>query len=498
MFFGSNASSVTRSNLRASLVDGASYGVMVGLGETYFAAFALAIGLGEVAAGLVGSVPLFFGGMAQLISPAAVRWFGLEQRWVVFCGTLQAASLIPIAIAAMFGSISLLWLLVFASLYWASGLATGPAWNTWIERVVPSRLRISYFARRTKWAQATTLAGLVGGGMLLQLAEQGDWVTIGFAIAFFGASLFRFLSVAMLAMHRTEVRADANIVSQSGASFRLPADSDSTADSVCNADSDSAAGSDSAADSDEKAKPQRGAAETGTPPSSIGISAIRLLGYLVLVQGMVQLSGPYFSPYMLEKLSLSYRDFVTLLAITFVSKVLALSFWGNFSRRYGAKRLLWTGGIGIVPIASLWIVSSNFWWLAIIQMLSGVVWAAYELGFFLLIFDAVPVSRRTKMLTLYNFANCTAWCGGAAIGGGILAYFGASQEAYWILFGISSIGRFCALGLLLGIQPGRRLVSRVRVRVLGVRPNGAFLDSPVLPTLQRRSSTAAMLATKAD
>ncbi len=482
MFFGSNASSVTRSNLRVSLVDGASYGVMVGLGETYFVAFALAVGLGEVSAGLVGSVPLLFGGVAQLVSPAAVRWFGFEQRWVVFCGCLQAASLIPIGVAAMFGTISLTWLIVFASIYWASGLATGPAWNTWIERIVPTRLRTIYFARRTKWAQATTLAGLVGGGLLLQWAQQGNWVTTGFAFLFFGASLFRFVSVVMLTLHRTNRDVSnqqvQNIAYQPQANAALARTEEQTSSTLATN------------------KPiGTKVPVVKTPPSTLGISAIQLLGYLVFVQGMVQLSGPYFSPYMLEKLSMSYQDFVTLLALAFVSKIIALSYWGNFGRRYGAKRLLWIGGIGIVPIASFWIVSSNFWWIACIQIISGTVWAAYELGFFLLIFDAVPASRRTKMLTLYNFANCTSWCIGAAIGGSILAYFGASEKAYWILFGISSVGRFMALGLLIGVQPGRRLLSRVRVRVLSVRPNGATLDTPVLPTLQRRSSSAAILAT---
>ncbi len=65
---------LTRSNLRASTADGAAYGVMVGSGETYIAAFALAVGLSEVSAGLVSSVPLLAGGILQMISLRAVKW----------------------------------------------------------------------------------------------------------------------------------------------------------------------------------------------------------------------------------------------------------------------------------------------------------------------------------------------------------------------------------------------------------------------------------------
>ncbi|HQU47337.1 MAG TPA: hypothetical protein PK867_31330 [Pirellulales bacterium] len=43
--------SASRHDLRAMLGDGAAFSVMVGIGETYLPAFALAAGLGEVAAG---------------------------------------------------------------------------------------------------------------------------------------------------------------------------------------------------------------------------------------------------------------------------------------------------------------------------------------------------------------------------------------------------------------------------------------------------------------
>ena len=49
--------STLRSDLLASVNDGAAYGGMVGVGETYLPAFVLAVGLGEVAAGLVTTVP---------------------------------------------------------------------------------------------------------------------------------------------------------------------------------------------------------------------------------------------------------------------------------------------------------------------------------------------------------------------------------------------------------------------------------------------------------
>ena len=79
-----------RRDLRASLLDGAAFGGMVGFGETYLPAFALAVGLGEMAAGMVSSVPLVAGGLMQLASPMAVRLLRSHRRWVVTCAIIQA------------------------------------------------------------------------------------------------------------------------------------------------------------------------------------------------------------------------------------------------------------------------------------------------------------------------------------------------------------------------------------------------------------------------
>lgn len=69
-----------RCDLRASLLDGAAFGGMVGFGETYLPAFVLASDLGEMVAGMVGSVPLVAGGLMQLASPMAVRLLRSHRR----------------------------------------------------------------------------------------------------------------------------------------------------------------------------------------------------------------------------------------------------------------------------------------------------------------------------------------------------------------------------------------------------------------------------------
>ena len=213
-------------------------------------------------------------------------------------------------------------------------------------------------------------------------------------------------------------------------------------------------------------------------------SGRRLLVYLVVVQAFVQISGPFFAPFMLKQLGFSYVQFVFLMAVAFLSRIIAITQWTAVARRFGAATLLWVGAIGLVPLSALWIVSPNMWWLTLVQACSGVAWAAYELGFFLLFFETLPANRRTKMLTYYNFGNTVAMFAGASIGAFLLNYLGCTHKAYFALFGISSVGRALALGLLLRTHLKPVPIHAFAVRVLGIRAATATLDVPVLPSLE--------------
>src|SRR5687768_4615550 len=138
-----------RQDLAASTGDAIGYSLMVGMGETYFAAFALALGTGQTFAGLLSTLPQLAGATFQLITPWAVRRLGSYRTWVVLSCSAQAASLLVLALAAFFsGGLAAATVFLAVTMYWAAGLSAGPAWNTWIEEVVPKRLRTGYFACR--------------------------------------------------------------------------------------------------------------------------------------------------------------------------------------------------------------------------------------------------------------------------------------------------------------------------------------------------------------
>ncbi|MFN6104529.1 MAG: MFS transporter [Planctomycetaceae bacterium] len=403
-----------RRNLRNSVADCTAYSLMVGMGETYFPAFALALGLGQIVSGLVASVPLLIGAVLQLISPYAVRWLGSNRRWCVLCVLLQGLSFLPLVGAALVGELPAWALFGFVALYWAGGLGATPAWQTWMETVVPYHVRAPFFAMRTRFGQGGVLVGFLAGGFSLQYGKQHGIVLTRVAAIFAVAFVCRMISARFLS-RQTE------------------------------------------------------SAQLNGPQLHVGFgellgriragSSERLLTYFLAVQMAVQISGPYFSPFMLGQMKISYLHFVALLAVSFLAKIVALPACGRLATLFGARRLLWLGGIGIMPVSGSWLYASEFWQLVMIQFLGGVVWAAYELAMLLMFFESVRKEERTSILTMFNLGNSVALALGSILGGCLLKILGESREAYLFLFAVSSFARAGAL-LVLRFFPGAELTLR--------------------------------------
>ncbi|MCA9177164.1 MAG: MFS transporter [Planctomycetales bacterium] len=427
-----------RADLRISNGDGIAFGGMVGLGETFLPAFVLAAGLGELTAGLAGSVPLVMGGVLQLVSLSAVRQLRSHKRWVVVCAACQALAFLPLMIAAWRGSVTHVTVFLTAALYWGAGLATGPAWNTWMGTLVPPTVRASFFATRTRSQQVAVFCGFLAGGVALQLAAKNDRVMVTYAALFAAACVCRLVSASLLGCQSEPNPLPANM-------RRVPW---------------------------REVLGHLSKQEGG-----------RLLVYLVAVQAAVQMAGPFFTPFMFEKLRLSYGQFVLMISVAFLSKIIALPLWGRLGTRIGAARLLWIGGVGIVPLSGGWLISQHIAWLLVLQMVGGVVWAAYELAFFLLFFESIAEEERTSLLTIYNLFNTVAWVLGALLGGAVLWSFDATYQGYLVVFVSSSIARSLSLLLLWRLRMAPVPAGEMSVRSVAVRPGAAAMDAPVLSSL---------------
>lgn len=427
-----------RNDLRMSVADGAFFSVMVGAGETYVPAFVLALGMGEVVAGLVATVPMLIGSLLQMASPWAVQRLGSHRQWVVICAAAQGLGLLLLPLCAFINGPAVGLVFVATTMYWAAGLAAGPAWNTWIETLVPKRVRARFFACRTRVCQIGTLASFVSGGLLLQYGSGFDQYALTFSVLFFAAAGCRFISSVFLARHSESPHAGINgHVGLRELLGRLR-----------------------------------------------GHTGAHLILYLFAVQAGVYISAPFFTPYMLAQLHMPYWQFVALTATAYLARIIFLPLWGKLAHESGARRLLWIGSVGIMPLAGFWLVSNDFNYLLCLQFVAGMAWSAYELAMMLMFFETIPRAERTSMLTLYNVSNSAAMVAGSCFGAALLRYLGAEPAAYGVLFALSTLVRLATLMMLARLprvefQPVQPAVTRS----LALRPSAGAIENPILPSI---------------
>jgi MFS family permease len=436
-----------RSNLRRIYNDALAFSIMVGAGETYLAAFVLALGMGEIAAGLIASIPMLAGAILQLISPAAVRLLGSHKKWVVICATAQAAAFIPLVIAALVGRIPVVAVFAIAAIYWGAGLATGPAWNTWVGTLVPAERRAAYFARRSRAAHVAVLVGLAGAGLTLQLADQAGQALRAFAAIFLFAGACRFISAWLLSRHTEPVKPD----------------------------------------DEHRVVPMRELLSRARH-SHDG----KLLVFMLAMQTAVQISGPYFTPYMLAQIHMSYGQYLLLIATSYTARVLVMPMLGGLVQRIGSHRVLWYSGMSVIPLSTLWLASDHIVYLFFVQLTAGACWAAYEFVTFLLLFETIKEEERTSVLTTFNLFNAIAMVIGSTIGGFVLHRLGTDHRAYLAIFALSGVVRLTTLLLL---RRAARAIPEssvpappvpVPTRIEAVRPNLGSLEKPILPGLPER------------
>jgi MFS family permease len=440
MFTSASASSspvTVRRDLFSSVCDAGAYSVMVGMAENYFGAYALALGLGSAGAGLMVTLPVLLGSLLQLATPWGVRKIGSHKLWIVAAIFLQVACLLamPLAgLARLASNHALAAVIAFAAatVYWATQFSAGGPWNTWMEELVPLRIRTRFFACRQRTSQICLLSGFVIGGLALQFGRRIGHELLVFTAIFLVAAICRLASGCFMA---------------------------------------------------RQSEPSRGKVqEAGVSLSQIfGRGGSRyggnILIYLLAMQVAVQISGPYFTPFMLKQQQWSYVTYMLLIGISFLGKVLALPAWGRVGQRVGANGLMWIGGLAIVPLAGLWLLSDlvsdrslhvagfeipgPVICIGCIQLLSGINWAAYELAMALIFLHGIPREQRTSLLTLYHFGNSAAMVVGAVISLSVFQFLGEGHETYMTIFVLSSVMRFCMVPLLARVREPAPAVAHI-------------------------------------
>lgn len=389
-----------RRDLALSIGDGAAYGLMAGIVDIYLPAFALAVGLAPVLAGLVATAPLLAGGLLQLLAPRAIARVRSLRGWVSACMAIQALAIAPLIVLALHGGPATPIVFASASLYQAAGMAGAAGWTPWMSRVVPARVRTTFFGRRMGVVQGSMLLGLVGAGVALQASHGAHAI---YALVFAIAALARLAGGLAIARQGGTI----------------------------------------------STRPRRRMRLRSIAPLLRGTERARLLGYLLAALAATAISGPFLTPYLFVRAGVSYAGYCVFSATIVIVKIAVLPSFGRVIQRAGVKRVLSTCAIAIAAIPLMWAASREFAWLLATQVYAGIAWAGFELAMLMALLDGADDAERTTIQAAFSALQAIGTAGASFVGGAILA----AHPSYAWLFVVSAVARLFAAALVVRQLP---------------------------------------------
>lgn len=383
--------------LRISWLEAFFSSLMIGAGETYFQAFALSMGQGEVQAGLLASWPMLMGAVIQLSSLWFARFFTSLKTWVLLTVGLQAISFIPMIVLGLQNQGSSFTSLFFMlSLYWLGSFAVHPVWTIWITRLVPSLNSGHFFSVRVRFSQLGLLVGLFAGGIFLQEKDIADHsLPVKYGILFTVAMVARGISLYCLSRQKDSVMN----LSQGGLVFSL--------------------------DRFLKNKNQK-----------------RFLIALPAYIFMVNISSPFVAPYLLSELKFTPVDYMWCSAGLFAGKFLSLWWARNYKSHWSSFQILAAGVLIAAPGPLFWPLSTGLGFVILLQFYSGLGWGLHELGLQLIFFKDLNEEEKFEWIIVYQFLNSLAILGGSFLGAKYLYSSGTATLNYWNLFLFAGCIRF--------------------------------------------------------
>jgi MFS family permease len=400
-----------RNSLRFSMLDGASFSVMLGTAESYFQAFAVFLKGTVLQVGIVYTIPMFVASVIQLHASPLLRWFRSRKNLTVLAGALRSLLFVPLVLIYYLGIARVWALLGVICLYFALNYLPVPAWTSWMRDLVDENRRGSYFSRRNRIANLVALLGIVFAGLILEYFKVRPF--LGFTLIFSVALLGSIGSTVFLSLKYdvpyTEPLADREgFFGFSAQMFR----------------------------------------------SNFG----RFVLYNFCLYFGVFFAGPFFVPYMLKDLGFTYLQFMIATSLTVLFKFVTLPLWGELGDRYGNKRILVLSSLFITILPLLWIASRAFWWICLIQIAGGLAWAGFDISALNFAYDVLPserVARHTSYLIFYR--GLAIFVSGLA-GGLLIRHFSLLGSAYYGNFFLSGLLRILiAVPLLFFLKEERRV-----------------------------------------
>jgi MFS family permease len=408
---------------------------MVGAGEAFFAAYSLHLGFSELQASVLVTVPIVIGGVVQLIAPFGINVVKSYKRWTITGVFLQAMLFWAFILFDKFTAHNFEVLFILVTIYWSLALGITPGWNTWISALLKTGEIRGFFSTRNVMMSLGTLFGLLLSGVILHFVDTEKIGFEKFYLIFGSCFLFRLVCFFALINHQSVPFKNVGGINKGKDFFFI--------DNI-----------------------------KGFPFRFIFFSCVIKIG--------VFFSASFFSPYMLKQLKFSYLDYALVLVSAFVGRTLLGGFLRKFIHRFDINRVQLFASIGISFIPILWTFSTSYQYIIFLEVLTGLMWGAFEISFYVTCFEEIPTEKQAQMMTWYNLLHTLCIGVGCFFGLMTFAYLGNHYDSYITIFMFSGLLR----GLSLLAFPRRKIVNgeivvSSLVRTLGVKPSLGIFSKPL-------------------
>jgi len=394
-----------------SIIEGSFSSVSSGAGDSYVTPYALALGATNAQIGFLSSFPGLFGPISQILSSRLMEKYQRKSLVTIFV-FLQAISWFLFILGGFFFLKSFYpeaiipFLITSYIIYIIFGSMAGPPWFSMMGDVVPEKIRGKYFSKRNRINGFISIIITLSAALWLDYMEKSELIIIGFMILFGIAAFGRLMAAFYFRKHKVP-----DIKLEKGYYFSI-------------------------FQFIKKA-----------PFNNFGRFAI----FIALINLSVNIAGPFFAVYMLKDLGLNYFWFTAINISAGLFTVIFIPIWGKFADKYGNREMLKLTSIFIPILPILWIFSPSPIYLILVpQLLSGIVWAGFNLASSNFIYDAVTVQRRGLAVSYYSLLNGIGVFLGAMIGGLVAQYGKVSfTSIFFFIFMLSGVARLIVILIML-------------------------------------------------
>jgi MFS family permease len=164
--------------------------------------------------------------------------------------------------------------------------------------------------------------------------------------------------------------------------------------------------------------------------------------YAMVWNFSLNIAGPFFNVYLVKALNTTAFMVGFLSIVSSMAGLPALRWFGQLNDRWGPhKVILLTGSIiPVVPFA--WYFITSAWHVVPINILSGFLWAGYNLAMFNLLLAIAPEEQRARYSAIFQISVTISLALGASVGGLISNRWGIP-----LVFVVSAIGRAVGAGV---------------------------------------------------